>query len=287
MKTAERYAAPALPEERSDVEGTVVTWEQIEAYLNSLPVRGRVEDTVKAYRRTLTRFYRDLPQDKRVDEKTLSRWKDLLLDQGYTARTINFSISSANSLLDYLGLRGYQQPQYLKLPKDEEQPELTRSEYLRLLSTARILDKRRVYLLVKVFALTGLTVGDLPQLTVQAVRDGCLPQEQEPTRPLFLPGCLREELLEYIHQEGILSGPVFVTRNRKPMCRTAVTACIQALAGDAQVLPEKCNPRCLHKLYLETRRQLRRTFLPLMEQAFEQLLETEQLAVGWENEESG
>ena len=56
----------------------------------------------------------------------------------------------------------------------EAQPELTRTEYLRLLQVARTLDRERAYLLVKVFALTGLRLGNLHQMTVEAATEGWL-----------------------------------------------------------------------------------------------------------------
>ena len=279
-QTAKANLAPVSPAEGPAGGETAVTWEQVESYLDSLSSRGRTAGTITAYRRSLKRFYRDLPEDKRVDRETISRWRTALLEGGYTARTVNAHLSAANSLMDYLGMRGYQHSQYLPLPGDEEQPELTRNEYLRLLSAARLLERERTYLLVKVFALTGLTVGELSQLTVEAVREGVLRPDQD-APPVPIPDDLREELLHYILQRGVLSGPVFVTRTGKNMYRTTVTACIQGLARDAQVSPEKCNPRCLHKLYLATQEEIRGTFLPLIQQAYQRLLETEQMAIGW------
>lgn len=82
-----------------------VTMEQIEAFLRSLERRGRAAGTIQAYRRSLMRFYQALPPDKRVGRDTLSRWRDDLLAQGYTARTVNAALSAANSLLDFLGQR--------------------------------------------------------------------------------------------------------------------------------------------------------------------------------------
>ena len=279
-QTAKANLAPVSPAEGPAGGETAVTWEQVESYLDSLSSRGRTAGTITAYRRSLKRFYRDLPEDKRVDRETISRWRTALLEDGYTARTVNAHLSAANSLMDYLGMRGYQHSQYLPLPEDEEQPELTRNEYLRLLSAARLLERERTYLLMKVFALTGLTVGELSQLTVEAVREGVLRPDQD-APPVPIPDGLREELLHYILQRGVLSGPVFVTRTGKNMYRTTVTACIQGLARDAQVSPEKCNPRCLHKLYLATQEEIRGTFLPLIQQAYQRLLETEQMAIGW------
>ena len=87
--------------------------------------------------------------------------------------------------------------------------------------------------------------------------------------------------MDYARQERTTSGPIFVTRTGKPINRTAVTACVQNLAPTARVAPEKCNPRCLRKLYLSTVAQLEASVRILLEQSHERLLEQEQLLVGW------
>ena len=257
-----------------------VTMEQIEAFLRSLERRGRATGTIQAYRRSLTRFYQALPPDKRVGRDTLSRWRDDLLAQGYTARTVNAALSAANSLLDFLGQRECQMVRRLAVA-DQAQPELDRREYLRLLSAARAQGNERAYLLVKVFAVTGISVHGLPELTVEAVRANALaPEPGGPRRPI--PASLREELLAYIRRRELTGGPVFVTRSGRPLSRTAVTAAIQSLAGDAQVAPEKCNPRCLRKLCQTTLAEIEADVRRLVEQTRDQLLEQEQRLVGWE-----
>ena len=136
--------------------------------------------------------------------------------------------------------------------------------------------------MVKTFAALGLTVQELPRLTVEAVEEtGAVTADAGGRRQVQIPGCLRRELRDYIRQEGLAAGPVFVTRNGKLLRRTQVTAQIQALAREAQVAPEKCNPRCLRKLYLSTVAQIRANVQILVEQSHERLLEQEQMLVGW------
>ena len=195
-------------------------------------------------------------------------------------RTVNNRVSSVNSFLGYLGLREYQDPEQLKLPEDEAQPELTRNEYLRLLSAARALGKERTYFIVKAFTVLGLPVQELPRLTAEAVDEG---RVSCPGRLILIPPSLRDELTGYIRREGIRSGPVFVTKNGRPLNRTAVTAYIQQLAADARVPPEKCNPRCLRKLHLATRESVEQSVSMLVDQALDRLLELEQARVGWED----
>ena len=80
---------------------------------------------------------------------------------------------------------------------------------------------------------------------------------------------------------GNPAGPVFITRSGKAMSRTSVTTAIQHLAKSAGVEPEKCNPRCLRKLYLATLQGFQRQVTQLVEQAHNSLVEQEQAVVGW------
>lgn len=279
IQTAEEYSFP----DRAGQNDPCLRWEQVDAYLNDLQTRGRTPETIRTYRRNLLLLFEALPESRQLDRRTLARWRDTMLEQGYTPRTVNVRLASANGFLDYLGLRDYQLPMQLKPAEDDIQPELTRNEYLRLLSVARTLDKGRTYFMVKVFAILGLTVHDLPKLTAEAVEKGVFTTSANRSRQIIrIPNCLQAELLGYLQREGIRSGPVFCTRNGKPICRAAVTACIQQLSRDARVAPEKCNPRCLRKLCQSTRAGVQQSISLLVEQALDRMLEQEQITIGWE-----
>ena len=259
---------PAMP--------AVVTEKAVRTYLADLTDRGRSADTVRMYASRLRTLWEDLPPDKQVRRETLADWQDTLLDRGYSPGTVNTHLSAANGLLEHMGRRDLQLVGQLDVVP-EVQPELTRTEYLRLLQTARTLGRERIYLMVKVFALTGIRVGELSLMTAEAVEAGRLPAEGES----LIPGCLRQELLDYMARRGIRTGPVFVSRNGRALRRTQVTAEIQTLSRDARVEEAKCTPRCLQRLYRSTRTDVERSVRLLAEQAYERMLDTEQLAVGW------
>lgn len=257
--------------------GVSLTLELIEEYLDTLGETGCTPDTLKTYRLKLEQLYQYLPEDKLIHVGTLAQWRDSLLEAGYASSTINGCTAAANGLMAHCGYRELQVEKPLKY-EYAVQPELTRNEYLRLLSTARALGKEREYLLIKVLCSMGLPLCDLPQLTVQAAREGKLRLSSSVLR---IPDCLREELLDYIQREGLISGPVFVTKSGRPLKRSSVTSMIQRLCQDAQVPEEKANPRCLKKLYQTTQASIQANIALLVEQAHDRLLETEQLAIGW------
>lgn len=275
METAQqdRTAAPAE---------LTVTWEEVCRYLDSLAARGRRRETIQVYRPKLEAFYHFLPEDKRVAADTLELWRAALLREGYSPGTANTHVSAANGLLAYLGRRDLQLIGQLDT-EGEIQPELSRTEYLRLLATARNLGRERTYLMVKVFALTGIRVSELNRVTVRAVEEGrVLTACDGRAQYVLIPACLRKELTVYLRRVGITAGPVFVTRSGRPMRRTQVSGEIRTLCRDARVDGDKSNPRCLRRLYQVTQERIRDSVQILAEQAHERMLEEEQLTVGWE-----
>ena len=265
--------------------GAPISPEHIRRYLAHLEEKGRVSGTLDWYARGLKRLYHALPEgDKHIRRGSLETWRDQLVKEGYAPSTINEFIVVANGYLEFVGAREFQVVEHLTL-EEELQPELSRTEYLRLLQTARALGRERTYLLVKVFGNSELPVQELPKVTVEAVREGRVNVSSKGIRQVIrFPECVRKELLAYAEREKIQSGPIFLTRKGEPMSRTNVNTGIGQLCLSAQVPEEKGNPRCLKRLYQTTREGIQRNIALLVEQAQERLLEEEQLSVGWEEQ---
>lgn len=271
-----------MHQHRRTETGVLLTQESIEQFLDACQSRGRVEGTLQWYRRGLNRLYQALPEDKFIRQGALERWREELVEMEYTPGTVNMFLSIANSYLDFVGHRECQLASQLK-PKSSLQPELTREEYVQLLRTAKALDKERLYLLVKLFASTGLSVQELPNVTVEAVQKGEIvhfPHKVE--QRVRIPECLRKELSGYIRRNGYTSGPIFQNKDGGPLNRTYVSIAIRRLCVEARIPEEKGNPRCLKRLYQNTRSDIENNVAMLVEQALDRVLEQEQSAIGWE-----
>ena len=271
-----------MHQHRRTETGVLLTQESIEQFLDACQSRGRVEGTLQWYRRGLNRLYQALPEDKFIRQGALEQWREELMEMEYTPGTVNMFLSIANSYLDFVGHREYQLASQLKL-KSSLQPELTREEYVQLLRTAKALDKERLYLLVKLFASTGLSVQELPNVTVEAVQKGEIvhfPHKVE--QRVRIPECLRKELSGYIRRNGYTSGPIFQNKDGGPLNRTYVSIAIRRLCVEARIPEEKGNPRCLKRLYQNTRSDIENNVAMLVEQALDRVLEQEQSAIGWE-----
>ena len=204
---------------------------RINLYLETLVSKGCAEVTINSYRRNLGFFYRDLPKDKLIQPNTLEDWRHQMIEKGYTIGTINHRLTTVNGYLDYVGLRNYQAAYLCRDLQEQLSPELSRHEYLRLLSTAKLLGRQRTYLLIKTIVATGLAVHELSCLTLEAVKAGTIRVTKGNShRVVQIPLCVKEELLSYARKKQLSAGPIFVTRNGMVINRSNVSLEIQTLA---------------------------------------------------------
>lgn len=259
-----------------------LTPESIDSYLEHLRSAGRVQGTLDSYRRKIGRLYQTLPEDdKSIRRDTLPWWREKLAEEGCSAAGINQFVIVVNGYLGYMGARELQVTDRLE-SAEEPQLELTRNEYLRLLSAARLLEREQAYLLVKVFGNSDLPVQELSRLTVEAARAGMISVSRRCSKEIIrFPDAVCRELLDYAGRQGIQSGPIFLTRAGKLIDRTYAAQSIRRLCPAAQVSEGKGNPRCLRKMYQATREGIERNVALLVERAQDRLLEEEQLTVGW------
>lgn len=268
---------------RKERERNRMTQEVIDDFLEDMEKKGRGCGSLQNYRRILTELYRYLPEEKTIGRQTGFRWKIHLEEQGLQPATVNSYLSVWNGFLQYLGRREWQM-NVLRSKTERIQPELSRREYLRLLSAAKQMEKEKTYLLIKTLGGAGMRIQELPQLTVEAVKRGIVELEShngKRCRLLRLPEGLQEELLDYVRREGRTAGAVFCAQDGAPMSRTSVNYCINSVSHEARVPEEKANPRCLWKMYQETCRRIRCNVDVLVEQSYQRMMEEEQLLTGW------
>ena len=216
----------------------------IAAYLSILREEGRTGQSLRLCETVLRQFLAFLP-DGVITKDSLPAWREQLLSEGFAIRTVNCRVSTVSALLEAMDCREFQVDRQLRPPQFEA-PELTRQEYLRMLQTAKALKDRRGYALAKLFATTGLSVSDLPLVTVEAAQAGRLVKGKEIVR--FSEG-LQADLLDYAKRNGRTTGAIFTQKSGAPLMRTQAGVYIQKLGQDAQIPAEKANIRALRYPY--------------------------------------
>ena len=97
---------------------------------------------------------------------------------------------------------------------------------------------------------TGIRVGELQFITVEAVRQGrATVSFKGKTRQVLIPRNLLAELRKYIKERELKSGSIFVTRSGKPVNRNNILYEMKALCERAKVERSKVFPHNLRHLF--------------------------------------
>lgn len=261
----------------------VLTRSDIDLYLQDVASRGCKQGTLENYRRSLLNFFDWLPQGKRVSREKVYEYQEYLIGK-YTSRTVNMKMTAINGILGFLDLREYQSTVKASVDDTAIQPELSRNEYLRMLSAAKAIGDERLYLIIKLFGTTGIAVQEFDKVTVEAVRSGTIVTFPNRNRlALRIPACVQSELLEYAKEKGVKSGSIFLTREGRPLGRTTLSNMVPHIARYAKVEENKCTPRCLQKLYAETWDTIKSNVNVMLQMTYDKLLEQEQVIYGWQD----
>ena len=231
-----------------------LTMEQITAYRTWLSGEEKSAGTIEKYLRDIGAFARWL-KGAPVSKDRTSEWKTHLLAQGYAPVTINSMLAALNGLFHFLGWDECRS-KFLRIQRRlfrEERRELTRGEYDRLLETARSLGRERLALVMETICATGIRVGEVPFITVEAACRGRTDVALKgKVRTIFLPDRLCRRLLQYARKQKIASGEIFLTGGGKRLSRTQIWAEMKRLCRAAGVAAGKVFPHNLRHLFART-----------------------------------
>lgn len=177
------------------------------------------------------------------------------LIEKYAPSTVNSMLIAVNGYLRFFSWHDLSM-KLLKIQKplfSDENKELTREEYARLVMTASKRSNARLSLILQTICATGIRVSELKFITIEAVQTGRTEISNKGKRRVsFLPQQLRKLLRKYAQKHGKISGPVFTTRTGKPLDRSNIWRDMKALCTEAKVAPEKVFPHNLRHLFART-----------------------------------
>ena len=231
-----------------------MTNEQITAYGTSLRMEERCESTVQKYVGAVTALFLFLPPEKTVTRELLLAWK-AEISAKFSASGANVMISAVNrfcAFMSWSDLHVKQIKVQRRIFRDRDR-ELTKAEYMRLLNAARAKGNPRLYWLMQTLASTGIRVSELRFVSVESLHSGrAVVDCKGKRRVIMIPQTLREKLLAYCDETGVKSGPVFVTRNGKPLNRSNIWKELQGLCTAAHVDARKVFPHNFRHLFAVT-----------------------------------
>ena len=236
------------------MKGRILTDNQIAAFAAHLKSEEKSKNTVEKYIRDVKAFAAYVG-DAEVTKETVIAYKNNLLCESYAARSVNSMLASICSLFSFLGWPDLK-VKSIKLQRQiycPEEKELTKTEYMRLVDTAKQKGNERLNLLIQTMCGTGIRVSELQYITVEAVKCGeAVVSLKGKIRSVFIIRELQKKLLRYAAERKILSGAIFITRNGKPMSRTNIWREMKSLCEQAGVNPQKVFPHNLRHLFART-----------------------------------
>lgn len=230
-----------------------LTDKAIRRYALHLREQERAPATVQKYVQDLTALW-DWLAGRPLTKAALIEWKESLSASRAPA-TVNSMLAAVNGFFRFMGWKDIA-VKLLKIQKAlfcDERRELTRAEYVRLVSAAQKVGNERLSLVMQTICATGIRVSELRFITVEAVTTGraeiC---NKGKRRTVFLPGRLRRLLRKYLQKQKKTAGAVFTTRTGRPLDRSNIWRDMKALCESADVEPSKVFPHNLRHLFART-----------------------------------
>ncbi len=221
--------------------------------------KGYLIDEEKSFA-TLEKYVRDITvfmewcNNAEINKSLVLQYKQELIEK-YAPASVNSVLSSLNSFFAYnewyeLKVKALKIQRQIFASRDKE---LTKAEYERLLTAAKQKKNQRLYYLMQTICSTGIRVSELKAVTVEAVRCGQATINcKGKMRVVILPKQLCKMLKDYIKENHIKSGSVFVSKNGKPLDRSNIWSDMKKLCESAGVSKDKVFPHNLRHLFART-----------------------------------
>ena len=223
-------------------------FDQFEDYLRH---DEREESTIEAYLRSLTRFA-EWADGRAVTKELAMEWKAALAEAGYRPISVNAMLAAVNKFFTCMG-REDCKVKYLKLQRQmfrKSEKDLSKEEYQRLVQAAHEKGDLRMELILETICATGIRVGEIKYITVEAVRAGVAEIALKgKIRTILLPHRLCRKLQKYAKQQKIASGKLFLTQDGLPVSRQSIWTRMKALCEAAGVERSKVFPHNLRSLF--------------------------------------
>ncbi|GAA0249171.1 tyrosine-type recombinase/integrase [Faecalicatena contorta] len=227
-----------------------ISIKKVGEFENNLIMNEKSLATIKKYIKEIRNFL-DYLDGGDITKSRVMQYRAAMQPE-YKAQTINVKLSAVNAFLDFIG-RPECRVRFIKVQKKsfvEEEKELREEEYRTLLLSARERGKIRLYHILLTLCSTGIRISELKYITADAVQQGRAEIDMKGKhRVILLPNELKNKLKDYMDQQNIRTGSVFITRNGKPVDRSNIFHEMKRLSAYAGVKPKKVYPHNLRHLF--------------------------------------
>ena len=230
-----------------------ITNETIQLFQNFLIDEEKAQATIGKYLHDVRAFQAWL-DGRELCKAAVLAYKSYLCER-YAPASVNTALSSLNSLFNFMEWYDLR-VKNLKIQKQiftSIDKELTKVEYDRLLQAAKQKKNQRLFFLMQTICSTGIRVSEVRFVTVESIYRGVAEINcKGKCRQVFLPKQLCQILKQYVKEQKIKSGSVFVTKNGNPLDRSNIWSDMKTLCKAANVSEKKVFPHNLRHLFART-----------------------------------
>ena len=207
----------------------------LEHYGQYLTECEKSKNTIEKYLRDVRTFL-IFSGERELSKEIILEYKKLLVEK-YRTSSVNSMLIAVNGYLSWTGrddLRVRVCRTQRRIFREEER-ELTREEYQRLLMT---------------IAGTGMRIGELKYLTAETLKERKIQIDfKGKVRIILIPRSLLIILKDYCRKHKIKEGSIFRSRNGRPLDRRNIWVEMKSLCEKAKVAASKVFPHNLRHLF--------------------------------------
>ena len=228
-----------------------ITGEIIAQFAEHLEQLEKSPATVEKYTHDISRLM-DWINGETLTSERMREWKEFLLTEGLSPKTVNTKICAFNKFATFMGwndlrLKSLRVQRTMFRSKEKE---LTRSEYEKLIKGAAESLGKQSALIIETIGATGMRVSEVKYLTLESVKCGRVEISLKgKIRTIILPNKLQRKLAKFADERGIKAGVIFMTRNGNPVGRKQIWAQMKAAALKAGIQLGKVYPHNLRHLF--------------------------------------
>lgn len=232
----------------------IITKQAMEAFEKWLLDAEKCIATVQKYLRDLKKL-KCFAGESLLDREKVLAYKKELWDCGkYKISSINSFLVAANRFFKFMGWHENVVETY---PVQEEifrsdDKALSEEECQRMVNAAKIEGKKKLSMIIQTLYNTGVRISELKFITVEAVKQGeAIIFNKGKVRTILFSDEIKVKLLDYIKEEEIEIGPVFLSSRGNPVDRSNLSKQLKALAKKSDVKEEKVYPHNFRHMFAQ------------------------------------
>lgn len=235
----------------SELQSMEINEEQISKFEQWLYDKENAKATIQKYLTDIRTLLRFLGKDKKIDKSRLLEYKEWLRER-YAISSVNSMLAALNQFLEFSGVSVWKVRRF-KAQKSmflQEEKELTKGEFHRLVAEARKEGKNWLALCMETIAATGIRISELQYFTVESIRRGRIEVfNKGKYRRILLPAIIQKKLLKFGKENKIKNGSIFLAKNGKPKNRSIIWREMKKLKEKTGIKGEKIFPHNLRHLF--------------------------------------